>query len=98
MSVPEEQILTIRYEDIIADPQSNLTRLIDFIDPALQDAGWLERASRLIEHRPSGWEQLPAGERDALEKACEPGQAVIDLVLQEGMRSPRLAELLQQLA
>lgn len=98
MSLPEEQLLTIRYEDIIDDPQSHLARLIDFINPALQDTGWLERAGKLIEQRPSGWEQLPAGERDALERACEPGQAVLDLVLQEGMYSPRLAELLQQLA
>ncbi|MEO6891926.1 MAG: sulfotransferase [Ktedonobacteraceae bacterium] len=93
--LPEEQILTIRYEDIVAAPQPNLARLIDFIDPSLQNADWLARASTLVEHRPSGWEHLPAAEREAFERACQPGQAVLDLIMQEGMHSPGLPALLQ---
>lgn len=97
MVLPEEQILTIRYEDIIADPRRSLVRLMDYIDPSLNNVGWLERACALVEHRPSGWVRLPAEEIAALEKACEPGQAVLDLVLQEGMHSPQLAALLHEL-
>ena len=93
--LPEEQLLTIRYEDIVADPQSTLARLIDFIDPSLHDTDWLARASKLVEPRPSPWEQLPTAEREALETACQPGQAVLDLVMQEGMHSPKLPALLQ---
>lgn len=96
--LPEEQILTIRYEDIVTDPQHNLTRLIDFIDPSLHDAGWLARACTLVEHRPSVWDQVPATEREALERACQPGQAVLDLVVQEGMHSPKLPALLQHVS
>lgn len=95
LALPEEQVLTIRYEDIVADPRRNLTRLIDFIDPSLQNQDWLERASSMVEHRPSAWEQLPAAEREALEQACQPGQAILDAVLQEGLHSPKVAELLR---
>ena len=93
--LPEEQLLTIRYEDIVADPQSNLDRLLKFIDPALHDTDWLARASKMIEKRSSPWEQLPMTEREALERACQPGQAVLNLVMQEGMHSPKLPALLQ---
>ena len=93
--LPEEQLLTMRYEDFVADPQTNLARLIDFIDPSLHDTDWLARASKLVEPRPSPWASLPPEEREALERACQPGQAVLDLVLQEGMHSPKLQALLR---
>jgi hypothetical protein len=98
MVLPEEQILTIRYEDIIADPRRSPVRLMGYIDPTLNNADWLERACALVERRPSGWVRLPAEEIAALEKACEPGQAIVDVVLQEGMHSSRLAALLHELA
>ncbi len=98
MTLPEEQVLTIRYENIITDPRRNLTRLIDFIDPSLQNASWLDRACTLIEERPSDWTRLPAGELAALARACQPGQAVLALVFQEGMHSARLPALLYDLA
>ena len=94
LALPEEQVLTIRYEDIVSDLRRNLTRLINFIDPSLQNQDWLERASAMVEYRPSGWEQVPAAERDTLEQACQPGQAVLDAVLQEGLHSPKVAQVL----
>ena len=96
--LPEEQVLTIRYEDIVADPQHHLARLTEFIDPTLSDANWLKRASTLIEDRPSGWQQATVRERKALESACQPGQSVLDLIAQEGMHSPKLSALLQRYA
>lgn len=98
MALPEEQVLTLRYEDIVSEPRSNLTRLIDFINPSLHNADWLDRACALVEQRHSGWTQLHSDELATLEHACQPGQAVLDLVFQEGMHSPRLPALLHELS
>ncbi len=72
-ALPESQRLVVAYEDLVADPRRELTRFIDFVDPALRDEAWLEASVKLPKHRPSKWRGLPDPERSALEAACAPG-------------------------
>ncbi len=73
------RLLTVRYEDLISDPERSLQRLISFIGPGLRDDSWVRKSAAAI--RPAAeppWLTLLPGERAALDEACEPGFAVLD--------------------
>ncbi len=69
-----ERVLNLRYEDILARPREELTRLMDFMGPEYADPEWLAQAS-LIPRKPlSNWQNLPA-DQQRLTDACRPGLA-----------------------
>ena len=96
--LPEDQVFTVRYEDIITDPSRFLAQISDFIDPALSHQNWIEQAAAMVRQPEQGWRQLPAPDREALERACEPGQHLLDTLLQKGLHSDEVARLLAHLS
>jgi putative sulfotransferase len=74
-----DRVLTIHFEDILAQPEPWLRRLLEFMDPTLVDEAWVQRAAAMVRPVASSWRKLPVGEQSALTDACRPGfQALID--------------------
>ena len=71
---PPDRLLNLKFEDVQADPERELERLIRFISPELEDEAWLRQAAAVP--RPttrSRFDLLDAAERDAVTEACRPG-------------------------
>jgi hypothetical protein len=75
--IPAERQISMRYEDLIADPTAELTRMIDFMGPGLANDRWLAEAAALPRYREPAWKQLSPSDQDALNKACAPGLALL---------------------
>ncbi|MCK6517342.1 sulfotransferase [Myxococcota bacterium] len=71
-AVAPERVLTLRYEDLCADPKTTLTQLGRFLEEEL-DPVWLEVAAARVGQGTSAWERLPAREAAELDEACRPG-------------------------
>jgi hypothetical protein len=72
-----EQLLDVRYEDLIAQPGVTLERIGAFFDLP-PDPGWIDRAVATV--RNDGVVRTPsltADERRRLEEACRPGQVLL---------------------
>lgn len=71
-TLPREQVLHLRHEDLVARPREMLRALMNFagIDA---HGDWLERVRHLPRKRPEKWPLLPERERQALIEACRPG-------------------------
>jgi len=72
--LPPTSWTSLRYEDLLHDPATELTRLADFTAiPALP--GWLATATRLVDPARAGRAAatLPPTELAALRHACQPG-------------------------
>jgi Sulfotransferase family len=68
-----DRVLTIHFEDILADPEPWLLRMVEFIDPSFADEDWAQRAAATIRPVRSSWRKLLASQRSALTEACAPG-------------------------
>lgn len=69
--------ISLRYEDLVVDPDKELTRLAEFIgaEPA---PAWLDAASALVDGGRQGQSaRLPGDEYAALRESCEPGMRAI---------------------
>jgi putative sulfotransferase len=73
--VPAAQLLSLSYEDLIADTEGALGRLAEFIGPIDAPGGWLTRASGLVAHRSPRWLTLPPAQRESLTEICAPAMA-----------------------
>lgn len=83
--VPQDRLLTLRFEDFLATPEESIGKLITFINPQLADDTWIRHAASLVRPERSSWQMLPAEEQALLEKACEPGFAALeDFLRSEG--------------
>lgn len=74
--IPTDNILTMRYEDLIAAPRETLIRFMDFIDPDLTYEEWLDEAEALPRPGRQAWRDLPPDELKALDAACAKGMAI----------------------
>ena len=71
--LPPERLLNLRFEDVQANPEEQLRRLIRFISPQLEDEAWLREASAIPRQTPSRFAKLEPAEQDAVARACRPG-------------------------
>ena len=71
--LPPERLLNLRFEDVQAEPEAQLRRLIRFIDSSLEDEEWIRAASGIPRPTPSRFAGLSAGEQEAITEACRPG-------------------------
>ena len=71
--LPSESVLNVRFEDILAQPESEIRRIIRFISPELEDDHWIREASSIPRPTPSRFAQLAPSEQAALTYACRPG-------------------------
>ncbi len=71
--IPPQRVLTLYYEDFLANPEPSMHRLIEFIDPKLVDEIWIRRAASQVRSAASSWKKLPEHEQKLLEATCRPG-------------------------
>ena len=70
---PPDRLLNLRFEDVQADPEPQIRRLIRFIDPSLENEAWLRKAAAVPRPTPSKFARLSAADQAALNAACRPG-------------------------
>jgi hypothetical protein len=70
--LPPRQVMHLSYAALVADPARELAAVADFF--ALPEADWIDAAAVLVRRRPPAWRELPDGELERLERACEPGR------------------------
>jgi hypothetical protein len=71
--LPNHQALTIRYEDILLQPEQTIRQLVGFVGPEFVEEEWITRAAALVRSPRSAWRELPLKEREQLQEACRPG-------------------------
>ena len=72
-ALPPEQVLALRYEDVLQNPRDKLRELIAFIDPSLATDAWLHEAARVPRANPPRYLSLEPETRRRLTAACAPG-------------------------
>ncbi|MFG3259770.1 sulfotransferase family protein [Streptomyces sp. NPDC048172] len=76
-AVPARRRCTVAYEELVADPRAELTRLAAFlaVEP---DPEWLAAGERLLDRaRVGGARTLPAAELAELRELCAPGEQAL---------------------
>lgn len=68
--------MLLRHEDLCRDPRTWIERLGAHLQ-AGAPAAWLDRAAAMPQLRPSRLAALSPAEREALERACAPGEAAL---------------------
>lgn len=71
--LPSDRVLNLKFENMQAEPDAQLRRLIRFIDPCLEDDTWIRAASAIPRQTPSRFARLAAEEQAAITEACHPG-------------------------
>ena len=72
-SLPSERLLNVKFEDVQAEPEREIRRLIRFMDPSLEDEAWLREVRSIPRQTPSKFAQLAAGDQTALNEVCRLG-------------------------
>ncbi len=83
-ALPREQLLTLRYEDILQQTMPTISRLLHFIRRASDaepldsvDAHWLTQAAKLVHLPTSSAQDLPLRLREQTAHACSMGMAAL---------------------
>ena len=71
--LPSDRLLNVRFEEVQAEPEAQIRRLIRFIDPSLEDDAWIRGASTIPRPTSSKFESLDPAERALLTETCRPG-------------------------
>jgi putative sulfotransferase len=72
-SLGASRLLTLRYDDILADPKRQLDILAAFLGEDYVDQDWSTRCAATVRPPRSTWRDLPEEEVRALTEACRPG-------------------------
>ena len=76
-ALPQNRVLSLAYEAVLASPREELGRFIRFVGPEFENEGWLEEVTAMPRSKPPGWAKLPASELARLNEACAPGMALL---------------------
>lgn len=82
-ALPPERVLTLRYEDLLADPHRSVTRLGEALGLGAIDPRWLEASVAMVGRGRSAFRSLAPAVRRELEHACAPGFAAL---AEQGLR------------
>jgi putative sulfotransferase len=74
-ALPEERLLTLRYEDLLCEPKAQLDTLAAFLGQDLLDDAWSTRCAAAVGKPQSSWRDLPEETARALTDACRPAFA-----------------------
>ena len=77
-ALPPEQVLALRYEDVLQNPSDKLRELIAFIDPSLSNDAWLKEAAHVPRPNPAKYLSLDAETQRRLTEACAPGLEALE--------------------
>lgn len=72
-SLPPHRLLTLRYEDILADPKPQLDTLTAFLGDEFVEEDWSASCAATVRQPSSTWRDLPEEEARALTETCRPG-------------------------
>ncbi|MGR8934042.1 MAG: sulfotransferase family protein [Gammaproteobacteria bacterium] len=75
--LPQERVLSMRYESIVASPREEMTRFIRFVGAEFENDAWLDAVSALPQQKPPAWQRLDVEQQKQLAAACEPGQTLL---------------------
>ena len=75
--LPQNRVLSLRFESVLATPKEEMTRFIDFVGPEFADSEWLEKVSALPRPKQPSWSRLAPDEHAQLAEACAPGQKIL---------------------
>lgn len=73
------QLLQVRFDELIADPKKILEEISDFFElPGVP--GWMDKAAGMVDSTliRSSLDKLTESEREQLDKACMPGQVLLE--------------------
>ncbi len=70
---PPERLLPVRFEEMQADPEGQVRRLIRFISPDLEQDEWVREAAAMPRPTPSKFARLDTETQQAITEACRPG-------------------------
>ncbi len=72
-TLPQDRLLTLRYEDFLVDPKHELDTLAAFLGDEFIDEDWSARCAATVRPPRSTWRDLPEDDARALTGACRPG-------------------------
>ena len=75
--LPSEALLNVKMEDVQADPEGQIRRLIRFVAPELEDDEWVRAASAIPRRTVSRFGNLSPEEQAELVQACRPGMEIL---------------------
>ena len=73
-ALPADRVLAMRFESIIASPEEEMSRFINFLGADFAHARWLQEVSALPRRRPPSWTRLSPERHARLVAACAPGR------------------------
>ena len=68
-----DRLLNVRFEDVLAEPEPQVRRMIRFIAPELENEDWVREASVIPRSASSKFARLGSREQMAITEACRPG-------------------------
>ena len=75
--LPPEALLNVKMEDMQAEPEAQIRRLIRFVAPELEDDEWVRAASKIPQPTVSRFDDLAPAEQAELVQACRPGLEIL---------------------
>lgn len=72
-AVPGDRLLTVRYEDLLAEPKAQLDAIAAFLGADFVDQAWSAHCAATVRKPRSTWRDLPDEDARALTEACRPG-------------------------
>lgn len=75
--LPPEALLNVKMEDMQAEPEEQVRRLIRFLAPELEDEEWVRAASAIPRPTVSRFDDLNPAEQEELAQACRPGLDIL---------------------
>ena len=72
-ALPPDRLLNVRFEDVQAEPELHVRRIIRFIDPSLESEEWVVRASAVPRRTKPRYRQLAMAQQAALTASCRSG-------------------------
>lgn len=71
--LPPGRLLNVKFEDVQADPERHVRRLIRFIDPSLESEEWVRSACAVPRRTSPRWRKLAAAQQAELTASCRRG-------------------------
>ncbi len=75
--LPPKALLNVKMEDMQAEPEAQIRRLIRFVAPELEDDEWVRAASKIPRSTVSRFDNLDPAEQAELVQACRPGLEIL---------------------
>ena len=75
--LPQDRVLSLRFESILDNPHEEMTRFIRFVGPEFENQEWLNAVAAIPSAKTPAWQRLDAAEQTQLTAACAPGLKIL---------------------